>query len=277
MNPISTRHAGNARPTVICLHSSGGSGAQWLAFRSRLAPDADVVTPDFHGHGAGPDWRGVDADIVAVDAARVARLAVGAPDGVHLVGHSYGGAIALRVALHHPESVRSVTAYEPVAFRVLFDHYGRRRPAAEVTDVARDLRRRLRGADAVGAAARFVDYWGGAGTWRSLSIAQQAGIASRMAVVAAHFTGLAGDVVRLSDYRAIGAPTLLLAGRRTRPPMRRIDELLRYAMPGAVSGIMDGMGHMGPITHPQSVAERIEAFVRWHAGIGAPAERRLAA
>ena len=105
----------NRQATVICLHSSASTGGQWAALRAQLEPGVRVLTPDFHGHGAGPAWQGADEDIVAFDAARIARLAESVPGGVHLVGHSYGGAIALRVALYHPESVTSVSVYEPVA------------------------------------------------------------------------------------------------------------------------------------------------------------------
>lgn len=276
MDPGSTRHAAGARPTVICLHSSGGSGAQWSALRARLEPDADVLTPDFHGHGTGPDARGLDAGIVAADAARVAGLAANAPGGAHLVGHSYGGAIALRVALHHPESVRSVAVYEPVAFRLLFDRYGHRAPAAEIVEIARSVRRRVAGGDAPGAAAAFVDYWSGRGAWAALAERVKAGIAARMRTIAAHFAGLANDAVRLDDYRSLRVPVLLLCGRETRAPIRRIDELLRHALPGAVTGVLDAMGHMGPITHRHTVAERIGHFIRRQAALRVPPERRLA-
>ena len=169
MNSESMQQPAGSQATVICLHSSGSTGRQWTALRGQLEPDVLVLTPDFHGHGAGPAWHGFDEDIVAADATRIARLAGGIPGEVHLVGHSYGGAVALRVALYHPESVTSVAVYEPVVFRLLFDYHGRRRPASEVIEVASDMRRRLRSGNAAGAAAGFVDYWGGTGAWQRLS------------------------------------------------------------------------------------------------------------
>jgi pimeloyl-ACP methyl ester carboxylesterase len=277
MNAESMQQPVGSQVAVICLHSSGSTGGQWTALRAHLEPELQVLTPDFHGHGAGPAWRGFDEDIVAADAARIARLAGGVPGNVHLVGHSYGGAVALRVALYHPESVASVAIYEPVVFRLLFDYHGRRRPASEVIEVASDMRRRLRSGNAAGAAAGFVDYWSGGGTWHALSVGQQAGVMKCMGVIAAHFAALASDAPRLSDYRSLRTPVLMLFGSEMRAPIRRIGELLRFALPTAIFDIMPTMGHMGPMTHPSVVARRVARFVREHAVVPSPVARKLAA
>ena len=265
------------RATVICLHSSGSTGGQWTALRPQLEPEIQVLTPDFHGHGAGPAWYGFDEDIVAADAAWIARLAGDIPGGVHLVGHSYGGAVALRVALYHPQRVASVAIYEPVVFRLLFDYYGRRRPASEVIELASDMRRRLRSGNAAGAAACFVDYWSGGGAWRALTVGQQAGVMKCMGVIAAHFAALAIDAPRLSDYRSLRTPVLALLGSEMRAPIRRIGELLRFALPNATFATMTTMGHMGPITHPEAIAQRIARFVLEHAFVPGAVARKLAA
>jgi pimeloyl-ACP methyl ester carboxylesterase len=181
------------------------------------------------------------------------------------------------VALYHPESVASVVVYEPVVFRVLLDHYGRRRPASEVIELAMEMRRRLRSGDAAGAATRFVDYWGGAGAWQGLSPGQQAGITQRTRVIAAHFAALANDTPRLTDYRSLRAPVLMLAGSEMRAPVRRIRELLRFALPNATVDAMTAMGHMGPIAHANAVARRIARFVGKQPSVAGPAAGKLAA
>lgn len=252
---------GRARPTVICLHSSGGSGAQWNALAARLGDGVEVLAPDLCGHGAGPGWHGAPADIVAADTARIARLAAAAGGAVHLVGHSYGGAIALRVALLHAGCVSSAAVYEPAALRVLFDDEPGHPAAVEVADVAAAMLRGLDADDQEAAAAPFIDYWSGMPQWARMSPDRRAAVARRMAAVYAHFVALANDRLRLRDYAAIAVPVQYLTGQATRASARRITALLEPALPFAESHTLEGMGHLGPITHADVVAQAIARFV----------------
>ncbi|HEX6138725.1 MAG TPA: alpha/beta hydrolase [Casimicrobiaceae bacterium] len=260
-------------PTIICLHATGGSGAQWTPFADWMRLDFRVLTPDLYGHGALLPWNGDARDIVAADTRRVARLAAAAGGDVHLVGHSYGGAIALRVALYHPELVASVAVYEPVAMRILFDYNRRHRAAAEVAAVADTIRRELKGGDATRAARRFLDYWSGDGSWERLAPERQTALARRMPVVDAHFASLFGDAATLRDYRRLDAPVLLMTGRETRASARRIGELLRFALPHAESVTFEAIGHLGPVTHAATIAQQIARFIRRMAASATPTRK----
>jgi pimeloyl-ACP methyl ester carboxylesterase len=250
-----------SKPTVICLHSSAGSGAQWKTLADMLRGEFDVLTPDLYGHGGGPAWDGRRGGVLAADAVRIACLAAQVGT-VHLVGHSYGAGVALRVALHHPRSVASVAVYEPVAMRVLFDYNARAGAATEVVDVARAIHRELNGGNAERAAQRFIDYWAGTAQWIALAPERRAAIVRCMPVLGDQFTALAHDTSTLADYRRLEAPVLYLSGQQTRASTRRIGELLRFTLAHVDSSIMSGMGHLGPITHPYPVAQRIATFIR---------------
>jgi len=262
--------------TIIALHASGGSGSQWKALGERAKHDFHVVAPYLYGHGIAPAWAGAPANIVAADAERVARYAGEAIGAVHLVGHSYGGAIALRVALDHPERVASVAVYEPVPLRILFDYNRKHRAASEVAEVADNIRRALIGGNAWRAAERFVEYWAGATQWSRLALEKQAAMAKRMPVILSHFVSLRQDAIRLRDYASVTAPVLYLSGRDTRASARRMAELLSATLPDIEHEILRGMAHLGPITHAGDVAQRIARFVYGHAE-GWPLQERKAA
>ena len=249
---------------VICLHASGSSGAQWRTLARMLQHEFDVLTPDLYGHGSAPAWHGTPADVLAADASRVARL-VASAEQVHLVGHSYGGAVALQVALRHPARIASVSVYEPVPMRILFDYGARHRAATEVADVAGTIRRELNGGSTERAAQRFVDYWWGAPQWATLDAMQRAAITACMPVIRDHFAALTHAATRLGDYRRVDAPVLYLKGRTTRASARRMAKLLQSVLPRVESVTFAAPGHLGPMTHAALVAEPIAQFVRWHA------------
>ena len=104
-----------AGETVVLLHSSASSGAQWRSLCAPLAERFTALAPDLYGYGASDPWPGRAAMTLADEVAPLEALLARRPGPVHLVGHSYGGAVALRLALRAP-TLRSLTLIEPVAF-----------------------------------------------------------------------------------------------------------------------------------------------------------------
>ena len=264
------------RSTVVALHSSGASGRQWQPLAALLAGTHRVLTPDLHGHGEGPPAPSAAGAIVAADTDRIARAVLACPPGVHLVGHSYGAAIALRVARRCGGHLASLSLVEPVAFRLLLDRYGRRRPAAEILETARALHLALRSDAPERAAERFVSYWGGASAWSRLRREAKATVASRMGAIAAQFDGLAGGDFTLDDCRRIAVPTLLLAGSATREPALRIAELVASALPDVHDERLRDGTHVEALESPGRIVARIAGFIARRDALAAQAWRDAA-
>ena len=101
-----------SRPRVLFVHGSVVNGdATWAAQRP-LAERFDLVVPNRRGFPPGPDVEAVDFEDEAV------WLDAYLEQGTHLVGHSYGGVIALLAAARRPELLRSLTVIEPPALAV---------------------------------------------------------------------------------------------------------------------------------------------------------------
>ena len=252
---------GHPVATVVCLHASGSSSRQWKGLVERVGEHARVVAPDFYGHGETPTWNQGRALTMRDEASRVMRVLTGSSRPIHLVGHSYGGAVALHIALELPERVASLTLYEPVPFATLFAYNARNPAAVEVRILAEGIDHALRNGFLEAAAERFVSYWSGNDAWRTLSGLQRTTIASRMPSIDRHFKALAADTTTLKDYERLRIPVLLMAGARTKASTRRLTELLAYGLPASEVEMIDGLDHMGPVTAPEIINGRIEAFI----------------
>jgi pimeloyl-ACP methyl ester carboxylesterase len=256
---VHSRQIGSG-PAVVCLHSSGSSSAQWKGLIAHLAREHRVIAPDLLGHGRSPRAGASTQSILDQDAAQVASIAA-ANGGVHLVGHSYGGAVALRVALAHPALVRSLVLYEPVVFGVL---QGKDEYASlwqEITQTGRTIVLHTQMRRLLAAAKRFVDYWSGDGSWLAMGTSRQDAIARRMPAVADHFPAVF-DWQPLAALRNLQVPVLLAHGERTRRVTRAIVEQLAETLPQVIQIRVRSAGHMGPVTHPEAVNAAVLRFLQ---------------
>lgn len=154
------REAGSG-PAVVCLHCSASTSGQWRPLMDLLADRYHVIAPDLYGSGKTPLWPAERPMWLDDQIALLEPAFERAGDAFHLVGHSYGGAIALKAALRFATKLKSLVLYEPVLFSVLLADAPQSEAAREIMDV-RDDTAHL-GPEAV--AERFIDYWMGAGTW----------------------------------------------------------------------------------------------------------------
>jgi pimeloyl-ACP methyl ester carboxylesterase len=92
-------------PTLVFIHGSGDTARIWEPLIARL-PEYTCVALELPGHGALHDRPGPDEMSVA-DYADAVRMEIARRElrGICLIGHSLGGAVALRLAVDHPARV----------------------------------------------------------------------------------------------------------------------------------------------------------------------------
>jgi pimeloyl-ACP methyl ester carboxylesterase len=238
-------------PLVLLGHCSSASHKEWLPLIETLKADWRVLAPDFIGYGQSEPWPAAEPFTIDADVQVLLALAKKTKGKLHLVGHSYGAALALEAARRLGSRVKSLILVEPVSFHLL-----RRENRPEWAEVEA-LGRKVLGAVAAGAdreaAKAFMTYWLGRLRWWLAPEKFKAAIAATIPKVALEF-GIAIDAqTRLQDYAAIEAPTLLIVGGRTRAPARAVVELLGLALPNATVETLKNAGHMSPFTHPAEI------------------------
>ena len=90
---------------LVLLHGQPGLGAEWKQVQARLPAQIRAIAPDRPGHGSSRlAGGGMDVNSAAV----LAELDARGIERAVLVGHSYGGGVALHVAARAPERVEAV-------------------------------------------------------------------------------------------------------------------------------------------------------------------------
>lgn len=109
-NQLHVTEWGDGERVVLVHGGTPGGGAMSFAAQEVLSERWHLVLPDRPGHGQSPRQGREDFER---DAALIQPLL---GERSHLVGHSYGGMVALCLAVERPEAVRSLTLIEPPAY-----------------------------------------------------------------------------------------------------------------------------------------------------------------
>jgi pimeloyl-ACP methyl ester carboxylesterase len=254
---VAVRSAGAGSP-VILLHSSASSSAQWRDAMVELAPQHKVLAPDFPGYGKSPGWPGATPRTLGSDAEIVAFLARDCREPIHLVGHSYGGAVALWYAMRHPSMVKSLTLIEPVAFNVLrCGGRARRALLDEVEQLASVVVGALSRGDHRAGMAHFVNYWNGEGAWGRMPDERKVLLASQIENIAQEFGAVFEESLSAAAYGRLHVPTIIVRGDQSRAPAMSVAASLARAIPSATLQTVEGAGHMLPLTHKTQVHDAV--------------------
>ena len=247
---------------VIAIHCSGADAKQWRKLTSDACPRFDVRAINLIGTAAAGHWP-AGAPFAMADETKPVLVAIDARrEPVHLVGHSYGGAVALAAALQRVDRIASLTLYEPSSFHMLRQiRPGGRAAHAEIAALADVATRGVASGDVAGAAEVFVDYWNEAGSWAAMKPEARTSFAAWFPKAPLDFAAALGEDTSLCAYRRLRCPTLILRGENAHTPSRRIAETLAQVMPNARLVLVPGAGHMGPVTHAAQVNALIVAHL----------------
>jgi pimeloyl-ACP methyl ester carboxylesterase len=259
---------------VIALHCSLGSGRQWSKLAAALGPDMQVIAPDLAGYGSNP----VSSDLPTTLAQEVEGLrgSLEAAKGpIHLVAHSYGAAIAFKIATASPFSsrIRSLTMIEPILPTLLVESAADRRLHDRFQALRHELCQDLGKGSAMEAIDKFADFWAGSGPREPMPPAARVRMIEHAERLAFDFSAALGEENPANAASALRLPTLLFSGGQSPFMTQRIVQRLAAIMDGAEHRHLPDAGHMLPLTHTAAVNPEI---IRHIARADALAPRALA-
>lgn len=252
----------DAKPTVIALHCSLGSGRQWTRLAEALGRGFAVIAPDLAGYGrniAQPNLPRTLAD----EADLISAQLDGVTGPVHLVGHSYGGAVAFKMATSAPwqSRIRSLTLIEPVLPTLLHDNAADKRLADVFSDMGTRLHVDLWNGMHMEALDRFLEFWNGSGPRERLAAEAQLRMIEAIEKVAFDFTAILAEANVADAAATLRVPTLLVSGGLSPYMTQRIVTRLAALIPTAEMRHLPAAGHMLPLTHAKMINPEIVRHV----------------
>jgi pimeloyl-ACP methyl ester carboxylesterase len=246
-----------AKQQVVLVHCSASSANQWCALEERLGPAFETTKIDLYGHGTGPGWAGKGPLTLDAEARNIKVKIAAGPAGIHLVGHSYGGSVALKYACNWPHQTASLTLIEPSSFHLLKDIEEYAPQFGEISRIAATVNEAVVCGDFRLGMRKFIDYWAGQGTWERLDDRQKERF-SRLAVhVAHHFWSLMEEKPAIDLITRLDVPTLILCGTNSPAPSRAITRLLADAIPASKHRTIAYANHMTAVTNPDKINDLI--------------------
>jgi pimeloyl-ACP methyl ester carboxylesterase len=248
-----------AGPTVVLVPGSCSTGAAWRPVISQWGSGFRCVTTSLLGYGGTAERRdALDVDI-SHEADILEAVIRRAACPVHLVGHSFGGLVALAVALRNRVPLLSLTIVEATAMELLWSmgecqHYRAFREMTAAYFVAFHAGER----DAI---ESMIDFYGGAGTFAAWPSPVRGYAVETTSVNILDWASAYDFELTQEALANIAVPTLVLWGGESHPAMQRANELLGWCMENASVVTIAGAAHFMISTHAKEVARLIARHV----------------
>jgi pimeloyl-ACP methyl ester carboxylesterase len=249
---------GTGTPLVF-LHSSACDSRQWRHFAEDWADRHQIVLPDLPGCGGSDDLAADCTMNLAGDANVVDAISDRLKRPFHLIGHSYGGAVALKSAVRLGARIASLTLIEPTSFHLL--RHGDRMERDLFTQIegfAASVEEAILSGFEETAMRRFVDFWSHPGAWGDMLAAKRGALVPRARKLPGDFSRLFNEELRPADIAKLTIPTLVICGTHSPEPVRALSRLIANAITQSHHRTIAWAGHMLPFTHRVQINRLLE-------------------
>jgi pimeloyl-ACP methyl ester carboxylesterase len=229
-----------------------------MEIQDKLPQHFRFVGTSLCGYGETEETRSLIDNDIRHEVRVIEAVARRIGEPVHLVGHSFGGAVALAAALSGKIEVLSLTTFEANPLLLI-----KERGQQEMFDDTKRMSEEFEAAHEAGerdAAGRIIDFWGGDGSFAGMPRpVQEYCRATCFANVLDWRTALRFEA-KSTDYAMLKMPVLLVRGALANPAMVEITNALGDCLPNSQLHIVDNANHFLIATHARDCASVLARF-----------------
>ena len=242
-----TERDGN-KPSIIILCSTGLDSRQWKDVFELLS-DRRLIILHYLGYHPSEKWNNENPPDINIDYLAAELLLTNESGSVDLLGHSYGGFIALKLAVKYPKKIRKIALHEPIAWGCL-DY-------TEKDDLKDDFGNVVETFFTEGLSIEdfledFVDYWNEPGTWENMSESRKDNWRVLQPKILAEVRLLCYDKTPPEYWKKVNSPVFITVSRETPPHQFEVCQILCSLIPNVSLKYVPG-GHMGILTRSKIV------------------------
>jgi len=248
-----------AGPTIVLVPGSCSTGAAWRPVVAAWDGRFRCVTTSLLGYGGTAERRTLQDPSIWHEADVVEEVVRAAGEPVHLIGHSFGGLVALAVAGRDRVCLKSLVVIEAPAADLLRqngDHAHYR--------AFREMTQGYFTAYAAGdaqAIAAMIDFYGGPGTFAAWPPRVRDYAVATTAVNILDWASGYGFALSPAALAEVEIPVLVLWGGKSHAAVRHANALLAAHMKHAVGTKLEGAAPFMIATHPNRVARLVADHV----------------
>lgn len=254
--------SGDTGEPLVLVHGSWVDHSNWDMVAPSLAQEYRVLRYDRRGHSRSerPEAQGSIREDVADLAGLIEELRL-AP--AHVIGSSFGGAIALQLAAVRPDLVRSLTVNEPPLTNLLAGEPAGQQMLQQVNEGLSVVEKLLAAGDMEGGVRFFVeDIIFGPGTWEQLPAEVRETVIFNAPTFLDELHDPEAFVFDPSHLRGFTRPVLLIVCDESPPPFQLVVQRLADGLPHAEIKTFAGARHEPEQTHAEEYVAVVNDFLR---------------
>ncbi|MEM7045845.1 MAG: alpha/beta hydrolase [Pseudomonadota bacterium] len=246
---------------VVLIHSSVSGARQWRRLMGDLECQFHTIAVNLLGYGQTPAWSAEQRQSLDDQAALIEAVLPDDRSQVCLLGHSFGGCVAMKAAARLGDRVDKLILIEPNPFYLLNLH-GCAEAYAEIIDLRDWVKRHGARGDWLQAAERFADYWSGSGTWSSMPDERKAAFIHALKPNFHEWYAVIDERTTLDEWaHLLPRQTLVSSAEDTVRPIHEIVGLMQRDCPAWQFVQIPEGGHMAPLARPDLVNPIIVSFL----------------